>query len=104
MNEKVFEKKLRERIKRLGGIAVKFSSPFYTGMPDRIIMVPGGSIWFVELKSPGRTLSPRQRIVATELFKLGHRVRVIDSSESLENFLKEAEHALRTAQMPTVHN
>lgn len=54
MNEKLLERKLREEVKKLGGIALKFTSPFYTGMPDRIILMPGAKTRFVELKSPGK--------------------------------------------------
>ena len=87
MNEKVFERSLRQKVKKLGGSAIKFASPFYTGMPDRIVFMPGGRIWFAEIKSPGQQLSPRQRIVSGELAKLGHEVHVINSQESLDQFL-----------------
>jgi hypothetical protein len=87
MNEKVFERNLRKKVKKLGGLAIKFSSPFYTGMPDRIVFMPGGRIWFVEIKSPGKQLSPRQTIVSGELGKLGHQVQVINSQVSLDQFL-----------------
>jgi hypothetical protein len=87
MSEKLFEKKLRTEVKKLGGLAVKFFVFAFTGFPDRIVLMPGARIWFVELKSPGKTPNPRQNIVIGWLIKLGFQVWVIDSEELLNNFL-----------------
>lgn len=88
MNEKLLEKKLREEIKKLGGMALKFTSPFYTGMPDRIVLMPGAKTRFVELKSLGKKPKERQQVVFAELQNLDFEVWVIDSREKLESFLK----------------
>lgn len=88
MNEKILERKLREAVKSLGGLALKFASPFYTGMPDRIILMEGGKQYFVEVKSTGETPTPRQRIVHKSLRKMGFEVWVIDAPEILQEFLK----------------
>jgi hypothetical protein len=88
MNEKLIEKKLREQVKKLGGLAVKFFVLSFTGFPDRIVLMPGARIWFVELKSTGKKPSPRQRIVIEVLQKLGFTVLVIDSEETLKVFLE----------------
>jgi hypothetical protein len=89
MTEKILEKKLREQVQKLKGTAIKFFSPWFTGMPDRIVLMPGGRIWFVELKSPGKKPSPRQQYVIDWLGKIGFQVRVIDSEILLQNFLNE---------------
>lgn len=89
MNEKLIEKKLREKVKQLGGIAIKFSSFTFTGFPDRIVLMPGGRIWFAELKTTGKSLLPRQKIVIPMLRQLGFQVRVIDDEEGLQSFLEE---------------
>ena len=88
MNEKLIEKKLREAVKKLGGIAVKFFVLSFTGFPDRIVLMPGGKIWFVETKSTGKKPTPRQLIVHGMLTKLGFTVVVIDDQVSLDKFLK----------------
>ena len=88
-NEKTLETKLRSKVKNLGGIALKFYSPFYTGMPDRIVLMPGGRVWFVELKSEGKKPSPRQDHVMAELEGLGFKVSVVDSNEKLDNCINE---------------
>ena len=87
MSEKLFERKLRETVKSFGGLAVKFFVMSFTGFPDRIVLMPGGRIWFVELKSPGKNLSHRQNIVAALLRKIGFAVIVIDSHNTLNEFL-----------------
>ena len=89
MNEKLIEKKLREEVKNLGGMALKFSSAYHRGMPDRIVLLPGGLISFVELKSTGKKPTKLQGKAIGELKSLGFRTLVIDSKESLESFLKE---------------
>ena len=52
--EKDIERHLREGIKSLGGWCLKFVSPGFTGVPDRIVLMPGGKLCFVELKRPGQ--------------------------------------------------
>jgi hypothetical protein len=87
MNEKVIEKKLRERVKKLGGLAIKFFVLSFTGFPDRIVLMPGGRIWFVEVKSTGKKPRRRQPIVIALLRKLGFEVWVIDDQPVLDEFL-----------------
>lgn len=89
MTEKGLEKKLRIRVAFLGGIAIKFFVLTFTGFPDRIVLMPGGKIWFVELKSEGKKPGPRQRVVIALLQKLGFKVWVIDTDELLQKFLTE---------------
>jgi len=89
MNEKLLEKKLREEVKKLGGLAIKFTSPSFTGLPDRIVLMPVRRIWFAEIKTTGKSLNPRQKIVKAFLEGLGFPVAVIDDETSLENFLNE---------------
>lgn len=91
MQEKLIEKKLREYVKRLGGIALKFHSGSFTGMPDRIILMPGGKISFVEVKTTGKNLSPKQRIAFRMLKRLGFDCRMIDTQEKLNQFLNDIE-------------
>ncbi|MBS1776020.1 MAG: VRR-NUC domain-containing protein [Bacteroidetes bacterium] len=89
MNEKLIEQKLREAIKQIGGLALKFTSPSFTGVPDRIVLLPGGKLWFVETKSTGEKISPRQQVVFPMLQKLGFKVEVIDSQTGLDCFIEK---------------
>lgn len=89
MNEKLIEKKLRENVKKLGGMAIKFFVLSFTGFPDRIVLMPGARVWFAEIKSTGKHPSKRQLIVFAMLEKLGFSVDVIDDQQSLTNFLNK---------------
>ena len=54
MREKDIEKELTARTKAMGGIAPKLTSPGFDGMPDRLVLLPGGRMGFVELQSTGQ--------------------------------------------------
>ena len=60
MREKNIESKLVKAVKEKGGIAPKFVSPGLDGVPDRLVLLPGGKIAFIELKATGKKLRPLQ--------------------------------------------
>lgn len=86
-SEKTLEKKLTVGAKRLKGIALKFHCLSFTGFPDRIVLIPMGRLYLVELKSEGKKPSPRQKIVHGFLAKLGFPVYVVDTEIKLSDFL-----------------
>ena len=83
MLEKQIERHLTAAVKARGGSCPKWVSPGFDGVPDRILMFPGGRIAFAELKAPGKTLRPLQRRRKLQLEQLGFRVYVIDSPEQI---------------------
>lgn len=85
--EKTVEKYLVNEIERLGGLCVKFPPLFFRGFPDRIVLLPGAVIAFVETKDTGKKPRPIQERVHAKLRKLGFRVEVIDSKEGVDNFI-----------------
>lgn len=87
--EKSIEQALVRAVEARGGRALKFVSPGWRGAPDRIVMMPGGRIIFVELKRPGGVLRPLQRRRLRELEVLGFQARVIASTVDLARFLEE---------------
>jgi hypothetical protein len=89
MNEKQVENKLTAAVKKAGGIAPKFVSPGFAGMPDRLILLPDGHIAFAELKAPGKRPRPLQEARHRLLRSLGFRVYVIDSIEQIGGMLNE---------------
>ena len=72
--EKDIERHLREGVKALGGWCLKFVSPGFTGVPDRIVLMPGGKLCFVELKRPGQHERQRQAFVQKHLRRMGFPV------------------------------
>lgn len=93
-SEKSTEKYLREEIKKLGGTAYKFVSPGQTGVPDRLVCLPGGKVFFVELKSEGRKSTPVQKRQQEKLKTLGFRVYAdIDTKEKVREVIINEVHA-----------
>ena len=74
MLEKEIESKLIKPVKSMGGLCLKFVTPGFTGVPDRIILLPGAHILFVETKKPGKKERPRQELVQDILRRLGFTV------------------------------
>ena len=62
MREKTLERKLAEAVKAMGGIAPKFVSPGFAGMPDRLVLLPDGKSGFVEVKRLGEKPRPLQEM------------------------------------------
>ena len=87
MREKNIETRLVAEVRRRGGLAPKFVSPGLDGVPDRLILLPGGKIVLAELKAPGKTLRPLQALRKRQLEKLGFRVFVIDDAEQIGGVL-----------------
>lgn len=88
-SEKQVEARLRIKVKTAGGKALKFVSPGFSGVPDRLVFMPGGRIYLVELKAPGRTLTKLQLKVKAMFEGLGFKYYIIDSYEAVEEFIDE---------------
>ena len=86
-SESQLERKLYDKIKHLGGLPLKFISPGRAGVPDRIVLMPGGKVYFVEMKSSVGQTSIIQDYVFKKFSELGFKVHIINSVESLKNFL-----------------
>lgn len=89
MLEKEIEKKFALAVKKAGGIALKFVSPGFAGMPDRLVLLPDGVIAFAELKAPGQKPRPLQKARHRLLRRLGFRVYVIDGEDQIGGILRE---------------
>lgn len=89
MRESVVEKKLVMEVKKRGGLAVKFVSPGFDGVPDRLVLFPGGRMAFVEVKAPGKTMRPLQQYRARQLAALGFCVYTVDHTEMIGGILDE---------------
>ncbi|OBW62005.1 MULTISPECIES: VRR-NUC domain-containing protein [Dehalococcoides] len=89
MREKAIEHKLVKAVKNMGGIALKFSSPGYDGMPDRIILLPGGHLAFVEVKAPSKNPRPLQLARHRLLCSLGFKIYILDCANEINSLLSE---------------
>ena len=87
MLEKYIEQRLRQQVVKAGGLCLKFVSPGYAGVPDRICLFPGGKIAFVELKAPGKKPSPLQVARHRRLRSLGFPMYVIDDPGQIPDMI-----------------
>ena len=85
--ERDIERYLVRRTIEHGGVAYKWVSPGRVGVADRIVLLPGGVVWFVELKTVRGRLSAWQKLFATEMARLGMNYIVIRSKEEVDQWL-----------------
>ena len=88
MKEKQIEQKLVRAVMAMGGLCPKLVSPGMDGMPDRLVLLPGGRMAFAELKAPGRKPRPLQLRRMAQLSRLGFQVFVIDGPEQINEILQ----------------
>ncbi|MEA4866827.1 MAG: VRR-NUC domain-containing protein [Sphaerochaeta sp.] len=89
MLEKEIELQLVIAVKKMGGRAVKFISPGFDGMPDRLVLLPGGKCGFVEVKAPGKKMRALQQVRHEMLKTLGFKAYVLDSIEQIEEIIND---------------
>ncbi|MEV7952939.1 VRR-NUC domain-containing protein [Streptomyces sp. NPDC088141] len=84
--EGTIEDYLLAQCRASGFLCLKFVSPARGGVPDRIIVTPGGTV-FVEVKKPGGELEKRQRVVHAKMRRFGARIHVVDDKPSVDSFI-----------------
>ncbi len=89
MREKTLEHNLVMGVKRVGGLALKFVSPGFAGIPDRLVLLRGGKLGFVEVKAPGEHTRPLQETRLRLLRDMGFKTFVLDGAEQIEKILRE---------------
>jgi streptogramin lyase len=85
--EKDIERHLVRRVAERGGVAYKWVSPGRVGVADRIVMLPGGRVWFVELKTVKGRLSPLQKVFATEMARMGMNYLVLRTKKEVDQWI-----------------
>lgn len=88
-SEKAIERLLVKLIAQKGGLCIKLLTNQFIGLPDRLCLLPGGLLAFVELKTTGQKPRPIQVYVHNRLRSLGFRVEVIDTLQGAEDFVYE---------------
>lgn len=86
-SEKYLEQIFVAKVKKRGGLALKFISPGLAGVPDRIVLLPIGQIAFVELKAPSKKSRALQCKRMEQLRNLGFKVYVVDNVEQIGGVL-----------------
>lgn len=89
MRESSIERYLVRKVKEHGGLCYKFVSPGNPGVPDRIVITPGGKTIYVELKTEIGRLAKVQKWQRSEMEKRGVDVRVLYGLDAVKDFLRE---------------
>lgn len=87
IRESRIERRLVDAVKKAGGHAYKFTSPGQAGVPDRIVLLPDGEVVFAEVKAPGGSVSPIQRVEISRIRRLGFRVVIVDDEDGIDDVL-----------------
>lgn len=85
VSEKAIERYLNQKAAEHGLPCLKYSNPNMVGYPDRLLVLPGGAVIWVELKSKGRKPTKIQQMRIAELIRLGQIVKVIDNKTDIDN-------------------
>lgn len=91
MLESDIERKLVRGVTAIGGQAYKFVSPANRGVADRIVVLPHGRVWFVELKRDHGKLTPLQEHFRAEVQKLGCNYVCLYGAADVDKWLTYAE-------------
>ena len=83
--ERDVESRLVDLARKAGGECVKCIPDQKVGMPDRVLMLPGGVLVWVELKKPkGGKVSAIQKHRHKQLRELGQHVEICWSKEDAQ--------------------
>ncbi len=74
-------------VERVGGVTFKFRSPSQRGVADRIVCLPNGTTWFVELKTENGRLSPLQKVFASVMAQTNQKYKVLYRTEEVDAFV-----------------
>ena len=87
MREKTIEESLVSEVKKRDGLAFKFNSLGCNGVPDRIVLLPGHAVIFVELKAPSKEMRPLPKKRKRDIEALGFKVICLDDRSKIGEIL-----------------
>lgn len=95
--ESEIEAIMRRQLISRGCLSWKFVSPGCSGVPDRIVVLPKGQIYFVELKADGGRASEIQIYRAEQLQAHGCMYRLVKGRKGVEGFISEIDTFIQEA-------
>ena len=94
MLEKQIEAYFVKRVKEIGGVAYKFTSPAHRGVADRVVCLPDGSTWFVELKAANGRLSALQQVFQSDMARLCQNYACLWSKDHVDEWVNNRKYGL----------
>lgn len=91
--ENAIERLFCKRVSEAGGLALKFTSPSYRGVPDRLVLFKGKA-FFAEIKRPGEQLRKLQQYRKAEFASYGFSVATIDSEDAVDRFIHQIRNSI----------
>lgn len=88
-SEKDIERLLVNEVAKLGGLAIKLAAIHFSGLPDRLVLLPKERLFFAELKTTGQKPRPLQVYICNKIQKLGFKVYVIDTKQGVHEILEQ---------------
>jgi anti-sigma factor ChrR (cupin superfamily) len=96
MLERDVERLLCEGVKALGGKAWKWVSPGSAGVPDRLVLLPNGEVWMIELKTEAGKLTALQKSCAEKIKALKGNYACLMGKTDVAQWLYDRTKALRS--------
>lgn len=91
--ESKHEAELRKAVTAAGGLCFKLPASLYRGISDRLVLLPGGRVWFIELKRAGASTNPRtglhQEKFRKAIFTLGLNHVRLEGPDQLKEWIHE---------------
>ena len=87
--ERDIEKRFKKAVAKAGGVSYKWSSPGRRGVPDQVVLFPGGKVGFVEIKRPGGQATRLQAYVGEALVELGFVWVVVSCDNEIDSAIKK---------------
>ena len=88
MREKEIETYLCKTVERIGGQAFKFTSPMNRGVADRVVCLPNGAVWFIEVKAPDGKLTALQERFGRRMTELKQNYAVLYTKEEVDEWFR----------------
>lgn len=85
--EKDAETNLVQSVRQLKGMCIKLKFIGLLGAPDRLVLLPGGRFYFVELKQPTGKLETSQEVLFPKLARLGFKVHELYGEPDVLSFI-----------------
>lgn len=84
--ERDVEKYFSKAAKKVSALTYKWPASYHKGLPDRILILSTGDVWFVEIKRSNGKVSKRQKYVLETLRKQCCKTAILSGKSDVDEF------------------